>query len=344
MQKSESIASLAAALNKAQAMLGPALKDANNPFYKSKYADLTSVWSAASEPLAQNGLAVAQVSRVTEPLPYLDRDGKNQLLIGVVVETVLMHESGEWISGECYYPIAKNDAQGVGSAITYGRRYGLQAILGIVAEDDDGNGASHKPTNQYDQRQAEHFGKKPENLPPARKADPPPARTQEQDAGPPIDLIGKGAAFKKQDKIRDICKKLNDIKHWMSLTIDGKQYPELVWNSANLDLWCLDGFDTPLRNMSEDDIEILLADLNMQYEERLAMQGDTEPAPSQAEAPAETGDAATAKQIGTLTKLTKIKGKVESQVAEEASGGSVGTFANLTEAQAKVAIEKLMAM
>jgi hypothetical protein len=129
MQKSETIAELTKALVKVQSSIKPAIKDANNPFFKSSYADLNSVWDSCRDLLAANGLAVIQT---TAPVEH-----------AVIVETTLAHTSGEWISGELMLPLTKQDAQGVGSAITYGRRYGLAAIVGIVADvDDDGNAAS----------------------------------------------------------------------------------------------------------------------------------------------------------------------------------------------------------
>jgi hypothetical protein len=126
--KSDSIKELATALAKAQAKIRHAVKDSANPFFKSKYADLASVWEAVREPLTSNGLAVTQVPDV--------QDGKSVLV------TMLMHSSGEWISGT--YPIVpiKNDPQGVGSAITYARRYALQSLAGVCPDDDDGNAAS----------------------------------------------------------------------------------------------------------------------------------------------------------------------------------------------------------
>jgi hypothetical protein len=136
MNKSESIGNLAKALANVQKKIKPAVKDSANPFFKSKYADLNSVWDSCRDLLAENGLSVAQVNDVSSD--------------GVIVETVLMHESNEWLSGSIFLPLTKHDPQGVGSAITYGRRYGLAAIVGIVAdEDDDGNAASHqKQTKQ----------------------------------------------------------------------------------------------------------------------------------------------------------------------------------------------------
>lgn len=128
MQMSEQINELAAALSKVQSAMKPAKKDSTNPFFKSKYADLSSVWEACKDELTKNGLAVCQTMESTER--------------GEGVRTTLMHSSGQWISGVLVLNPAKNDPQGIGSALTYARRYGLAAILGIVTEDDDGNAAS----------------------------------------------------------------------------------------------------------------------------------------------------------------------------------------------------------
>lgn len=136
MQKSDSIGKLSKALTAVQAAIKPAIKDADNPFFKSKYADLNSVWDTCRDLLAKNGLAVIQGNSV----------GMDNT---VIVETILSHESGEWIQSELCLPLAKHDPQGVGSAVTYGRRYGLSAIVGIVADiDDDGNHASGKTNGQ----------------------------------------------------------------------------------------------------------------------------------------------------------------------------------------------------
>jgi hypothetical protein len=129
MTHSDSIKELAAALAKAQATMTGAKKDSANPFFKSKYADLASCWEAARASLPAHGLSIIQTTRASE------RDE-------VVVITTLAHASGEWISGELSLPVSKADAQGYGSALTYARRYGLCAIVGIAPEDDDGNAAA----------------------------------------------------------------------------------------------------------------------------------------------------------------------------------------------------------
>jgi len=136
MIKSESIKELAAALAKAQGQFDHAIKDVKNDFFKSKYADLASVIDAAKKPLSDNGLSVCQVCETTE-------SGDIRL------ETMLMHSSGEFISGS--YPIRpiKCDPQAYGSAITYARRYAFSAITGIAADDDDDGNANNKRTEPY---------------------------------------------------------------------------------------------------------------------------------------------------------------------------------------------------
>lgn len=128
MNSSPTITSLAAALVKAQAEVKSALKDSTNPHFRSKYADLASVVEAVKQPLLKHGITFLQGIH--------DAEG------GVAVETMLLHTSGEWVSSTLRIPATKQDAQGYGSAITYGRRYGLMAICGVPAEDDDGNAAT----------------------------------------------------------------------------------------------------------------------------------------------------------------------------------------------------------
>ena len=132
MNQSEQINELSKALSVAQSQMSFARKDSKNPFFKSSYADLSSVWDACREPLTKNGLAVIQTFDA-------DHDGGE-----VIVVTTLTHSSGQWISSRLKMPLVKKDPQGLGSAITYGRRYSLAAIVGVIAdEDDDGNAATH---------------------------------------------------------------------------------------------------------------------------------------------------------------------------------------------------------
>lgn len=129
MSKSENINELAKALCKAQAEMGGAVKDARNPFFKSSYADLTSIIKAIKEPFANNGLSYTQ-------FPITSEGGK-----GVGVKTTLMHTSGQWIEEKFYLPLTKSDPQAGGSAITYARRYALQSMAGIPTADDDAESA-----------------------------------------------------------------------------------------------------------------------------------------------------------------------------------------------------------
>ena len=136
IQQSESIANLTLALSIVQGKMSHAVKDSANPFFKSKYADLESVWDACRSLLADNGLAVMQF-----PGLYTDHDKSMSLT------TVISHKSGEYLSQEMSVPVTKADAQGAGSALTYMRRYALAAVVGVVQADDDGNAAalSSKP-------------------------------------------------------------------------------------------------------------------------------------------------------------------------------------------------------
>lgn len=127
--------SLASAMVAAFTEIEAATKSANNPHFKSKYADLTAVIEAIKPPLAGHGLCFAQKCQPCED--------------GVSVETVLIHESGEEMSlGTLFVPANKKDAQGFGSALTYARRYGLVTAFGVPTEDDDGNAASRAALRQ----------------------------------------------------------------------------------------------------------------------------------------------------------------------------------------------------
>jgi hypothetical protein len=144
MQQSEQINELAAALSKAQGLIQPASKDAENLGFKnaktgkaSKYADLAAVWEACRGPLASNGLSVIQ-------LPADAEAGR------VALTSMLMHSSGQYISATFSMRLMQDTPHGAGSALTYLRRYALAALVGVVAdEDDDGNAASnHQPAPQ----------------------------------------------------------------------------------------------------------------------------------------------------------------------------------------------------
>lgn len=129
MLKSESTVEITKALNTVQKTLEPAKKSSENPFFKSKYASYESVLNSCIDLLNTNGIVVTQTMDV----------GDNHNLI---VETTLLHTSGEYITSRLPMVLSKNDPQGIGSAITYARRYGLSSIIGLVEEDDDAEKAT----------------------------------------------------------------------------------------------------------------------------------------------------------------------------------------------------------
>jgi len=135
--KSESIAALAKAIALSQLHVENALKSSTNPHFKSKYADLAEILNTVRPVFSANSIAIVQTPTFESGVAS--------------VETMLCHESGEFISSVCSSPVSKQDAQGIGSAITYLRRYSLAAMCGIAQEDDDGQNAVAQPQ----QRQAQ---------------------------------------------------------------------------------------------------------------------------------------------------------------------------------------------
>ena len=128
--KSDKIDKLAAALAKVQGELEGAKSDSTNPFFNSSYADLHTVIKSSFPYLSKHGLSVSQGNEVIEG--------------AVCITTTLMHESGQWLRSKIKLPLEKVTAQGVGAACTYGRRYGLSAIVGVAQYDDDANSISGK--------------------------------------------------------------------------------------------------------------------------------------------------------------------------------------------------------
>ena len=126
--RSADLGELAGALAKAQGDMAPASKDKDNPFYKTSYAALASVWNACRPALSKNGLSVIQIP------------GGNGLV--VQLDTILAHSSGQWIMSSFSVQLQKPDPQKMGSALTYMRRYALAAMVGITQSDDDGNEAA----------------------------------------------------------------------------------------------------------------------------------------------------------------------------------------------------------
>jgi hypothetical protein len=131
MNKSESITELAKALVKFHSVMGKVSKDAKNPFFKNNYASLSNIIEAVTKPLNDNGLSVLQ-------LPSIEG-----------LTTLLLHESGEWISSVSATPVKDaTDPQKLGSAITYARRYALGAILSLNIDEDDDGQKANKPARQ----------------------------------------------------------------------------------------------------------------------------------------------------------------------------------------------------
>lgn len=147
MTKSESIKSLAEALCKFQAGMEAITKDATNPFFKSKYASLSAIIEDTREPLSANGLSYAQFPTGIQQRGNLFNDEAIAESGPVGLTTILMHSSGEWLGATTPLILKDKTAQGLGSSITYMRRYALCAILGLQVEDDDGNEAS-KPSEK----------------------------------------------------------------------------------------------------------------------------------------------------------------------------------------------------
>lgn len=134
MNHSEQLNELATALSKAQGQIKDAKKDSSNPFFKSKYADLASVWDACRKPLSDNGLSIVQGVE-------FDANGR-------YLETMLMHTSGQYVSSIINLTLKEDSMQSIGSAITYARRYALSAMVGVSPDDDDGEAAGGRMVNQ----------------------------------------------------------------------------------------------------------------------------------------------------------------------------------------------------
>jgi ERF superfamily protein len=149
VNRTDTITDLAAALAKAQGEISGAKKDAENPHFRSKYADLASVWDAIRAPLAKNGLSVVQT-------PRLVAVGESTWM--VEVESTLLHSTGQMIGDTLAVPVTKVDAQGVGSAITYARRYSLMALVGVAPEDDDANAAVGPSSDRVYSKPKEEIG------------------------------------------------------------------------------------------------------------------------------------------------------------------------------------------
>jgi hypothetical protein len=164
MRHSDQLDQLASSLAVVQASIEDAPKDKVNPHFKSKYADLATILQTVRPILAANGLSVTQTTGVTP-------EG------AMVLTTTLLHKSGQWMSGDYLLEPAQRTPQGMGSAMTYGRRYALAAIVGIAQDDDDGNAASdryngHQQAPRYEQPAPRQATPAPRPAAPAASTDP----------------------------------------------------------------------------------------------------------------------------------------------------------------------------
>lgn len=153
--QSEQVNEIFIALCKAQSEIEIAIKDSNNPFFKSKYADISSVWKACRNALSKNNICISQVVEYRDGISFLS--------------TLMGHSSGQWIKSSCPILARDNSPQAFGSAITYARRYSLAAIAGVIADDDDdGEAAMARSKNKIDSEQIKELTLLSEQLPPDR--------------------------------------------------------------------------------------------------------------------------------------------------------------------------------
>ena len=193
MRTSEQIHDLAAALSKAQAKIKGASKDSANPYFKSRYADLASVWDACREALTEQGLSVSQ---------WPSADGA-----AVTVETILAHESGQFISGTLTMTAKDDTPQSIGSCVTYARRYSLAAAVGVAPEDDDGEAAQPRGDAPRQQRQT---APPPAQAPPAD--DPPDNAESAKMLASALDSIEKADT---PERLEEIVAKVNARRKWL---------------------------------------------------------------------------------------------------------------------------------
>jgi len=194
MNTSDELGELAPALAKAQMAMGHALKDATNPHFRKKYSSLASCIDAAKPHLVANGICFVQGASTSEGNPLV-----------AIVTTRLLHTSGQWIEDTIRVPANKNDAQALGSALSYARRYSFCSMVGISSsdEDDDGNAATSRHSNPPPQRRA----------PSPRRSNPTPAPS-------PAPSGGHHPSFKK------------DQKRFFA------RLAEMSWEYEHVALWC----------------------------------------------------------------------------------------------------------
>ena len=149
---------IALALAKAQGQMQSASKDAKNKFFGSNYADLSSVWDACRKPLSDNGLSVVQCPN------GMDSSGK------IVLETYLLHESGQYMKSVISMKPKDESPHSYGSTLTYMRRYSLSAMVGVIQDDDDGNtgtkgDSGYKPNKTQQVKQTTYQRRQPQPIP-----------------------------------------------------------------------------------------------------------------------------------------------------------------------------------
>jgi len=238
------------ALVKAQTEMANPVKDSLNPHLRNKYASLAAVLDACRLPLANNGVVVYQSASIAPDMPN-----------HVIVTSMLVHgESGESISDSLPIPLQKNDAQGIGSAITYGRRYMLLAQLGLAPDDeddDDGNKASARtatPQNAPRQQPAKPATNGTQHRQPTQAPQNPvqvDAETKElaDSVGATVTSAEEFDAIPgaKQSDTLDKARKafhaectstfpkddLDDARHWLIHSYTAKNTPDKVRSSAN---------------------------------------------------------------------------------------------------------------
>lgn len=199
IKTSPQINEIVAALAKAQGEMKPAVFNRVNPHFRNRYADFTSCMDAVREPLSKNGLAISQ-------MPSTTADGK------FVLVTLLAHGSGQWMAGEFPLISAKQDSQGIGSAMTYAKRYSLCGMLGIVADeevdadDDDGEAAAGRGQ-------------------PARQAPQPAAQTA------PAAKLGKAEVVALTNLIQNLDEESNkSFLEWINKSFNAKSIQDIPQN------------------------------------------------------------------------------------------------------------------
>lgn len=207
--QSPDIKKLATALAKAQGAMGHATKNAENDHFHNTYADLAAVIDAGRKPLSDNGLAVVQAIQILDAQRYM-------------LVTTLMHSSGQWTRSFCPILTNKNDAQGLGSGLTYMRRYSYAAMIGVAQEDDDGNGASERrPPVQKTQASAQPQAPKNQAAPTknhAHAGDPAVLKINAADARAMFD-----AAAKKKispDDVKSMMQAFHGVSESKNLTVN----------------------------------------------------------------------------------------------------------------------------